>query len=210
MTDSRRTQGWLVAAAATTALAGCGLEEPEPAPPAASVGATAPAPSPWHIAEGDDAMIAVSGSFAVELAAASVEARATAADASDRWRDEPPGARARWAVKWRAETSGGGVEFVWVEPLHWSHHRIEGRLASIPNAELACGKTRDDLVGFPTEELADWIREADDPATPPEGGFTVKLLEAEFGRAPEAEGGLVAPAPGGVPTGPPTGPPEGA
>ncbi|MHC5113181.1 MAG: DUF2314 domain-containing protein [Planctomycetota bacterium] len=121
-----------------------------------------------------------------ELADAIAEARRTAEDARRRWDLAPLHERPRWAVKWHAPTADGGHEYVWVEPMHWSLFRVEGRLASPPRRELACGRRQDELVSFPSAELADWIYR---PAHGPhEGGFTVNVLEGRFADAPVDQG----------------------
>lgn len=112
------------------------------------------------------------------LSAAIDKARATADETRGRWVAATPEQRSRWAVKWAAPTADGGVEHVWVRPVNWSAYRIEGVLDSPPQSPLACGKTTGELVGFPIEELSDWIYAADgDFAGRREGGFTIEALE---------------------------------
>jgi hypothetical protein len=78
---------------------------------------------------------------------------------------------------------GTGVEHVWVQPIEWSTFRIEGPLATKPTHDLACGKTANELVSFPVDELSDWIYLPDgDFHGKREGGFTVQVLERRFGK----------------------------
>lgn len=116
-----------------------------------------------------------------DLAVAIADARETLDDARIRWQArqrDPDAAKGFWAVKWRAPTTDGGAEYVWVEPMTWSAFRVEGRLASPPQRELACGRQRDDLVGFPAEELVDWVRyDNAEFRGAHEGGFTIAALD---------------------------------
>jgi uncharacterized protein YegJ (DUF2314 family) len=126
------------------------------------------------------------------LAAAIARARETAEAARLAWHAKPPTDRSGWAIRWAAPTADGGLEYLWVEPINWSRHRIEGRLANPPQRELACGKGLDDLVGFPVEQLADWIAppgeglsgaasEENGAGAALAGGFTVRLMEQRHG-----------------------------
>jgi uncharacterized protein YegJ (DUF2314 family) len=171
-------------------LLAAACERREPAPAAAALAPAAPTEAvarPWRTIDnspqlalapaesGDPALVAA-------LARAIARARATAPDARARWRDTPPDRRGAWAVKWRAATADDGFEHVWVEPLAWSRSRVEGRLASPPQRELACGKGQNDLVGFPIEEFVDWVHyEHDDFTGAREGGLTIDALEERFG-----------------------------
>jgi hypothetical protein len=78
------------------------------------------------------------------------------------------------------------AEHVWVQPINWSPFRIEGVLLSEPVHALDSGRTTGEIVSFPIDELSDWIHFAADPATNPdapfEGGYTVTVLEEEYGR----------------------------
>jgi uncharacterized protein YegJ (DUF2314 family) len=133
------------------------------------------------------------------LATATARAQATAEAARVRWRDATPEARRGWAIRWAAPTADGRIEYVWVEPINWSRHRIEGRLANPPQRELTCGKRLDDLVSFPIEQLADWVAPPAGPIAGADetdhgaaddltGGFTVRLMEERYGRTvPPAE-----------------------
>lgn len=119
----------------------------------------------------------------LQLAAAIEQARSTAANARDRWRETPESQRHRWAVKWAAPIldDEGAVEHVWIQPLHWSPFRIEGILLSRPDRPLdASGSSpaRGDLVSFPASELSDWVKwHTDEPNDRRDGGFTIAVLE---------------------------------
>ncbi len=122
-----------------------------------------------------------------ELVAAIAEARRTADAARTRWTAASPDERNRWSVKWAAPTANDEVEHVWVQPINWSAFRIEGILLSKPVAELANARTLGEIVSFPIDELTDWLHfTSSNPnptsADPHEGGYTVKLLEARFGK----------------------------
>ena len=148
-----------------------------PPPPPARAARTA---SPWQPSDGSQLLAVPPASadpvLAAELSRAISQARATAGDARKRWLDRPDD---RWAIKWAAATEAGGVEHVWVEPMRWSLFRIEGRLVSPPREPLACGRTLQEFVSFPTEELSDWIVTTE---TRREGGYTIKVLEDHFGQ----------------------------
>ncbi|MCP3904452.1 MAG: DUF2314 domain-containing protein [Planctomycetes bacterium] len=156
---------------------GCDLEPPSAREASTDdVATNAPAPT-WAQRDGSDQVAVRAGD--TELADAIAEARRTAEGARRRWDEASSHERSLWAVKWRAPTADGHHEFVWVEPLHWSLFRIEGRLASPPRRDLACGRGRDELVSFPSDELTDWIYRP--PTGPDEGGFTVNVLERRYG-----------------------------
>ena len=144
-----------------------------------------PESSPWRAIGGSARVAVASAEPFPELADAITQARSTADDARRRWalEPEPAIARTRWAVKWAAPTVGGGVEHVWVRPTTWSRHRIEGWLANSPQARLACGRDEGELVSFAAEELSDWVHfSGGTDADPIEGGFTIPVLEARYGR----------------------------
>ena len=159
-----------------------GCEPPAP-PPAAEQAAAQPAAatrSPWRTLEGS-AVIVPGSEVLQELAAAIARARATADEARTRWSRDG----GDWAIKWAAPTLAGGVEHVWVRPLSWTRFRIEGVLASPPQAGLACDKGRGELVSFPSEELSDWVRFLDGtPKGSREGGFTMTKLQGRYGSPP--------------------------
>ncbi len=146
--------------------------------------AAAPGPdgSAWRIIDGSAATAAAAAD--PELAAAIARARSTAGDARQRWAtDSAADRRSRWAVKWAAPTTEGGVEHVWIRPTSWSHHRIEGWLASPPQSPLACGRIAGELVSFPAEELSDWVHFTDGTIEGPrQGGFTIELLQRRHGQ----------------------------
>jgi hypothetical protein len=153
-------------------------DEPEAVEPA-------PAAPRWQRADGSLQVALPADADDEELAAAIAEAQRTADDARRRWALTRPESRRGWLVEWAAETEGEGTEFVWVEPLHWSLHRVEGRIASPPQRPLAAGRGLGDLVGFPAGELVDWIEPGPGAyGEPARGGFTVAVLEARFGRPP--------------------------
>lgn len=113
-----------------------------------------------------------------DLKSAMHEARETAEDARRRWEVADERQRTNWGVKWAAETAGGGVEYLWVEPLAWSPFRIEGLIANHPQSALECGKGLGELVSFPIEQLADWLYlPTGDIDGPREGGFTLVVIE---------------------------------
>ena len=131
-----------------------------------------------------------------ELEEASRQARRTADQARRQWNASAVNERDRWAVKWAApvlrasDTDSASnmdrppTEHVWVLPVSWNAWRIEGVLASTPRHRI--GYAGGDLVGFPTDELADWIHTLDGPVDEAfdgkrEGGFTVQVLERVFG-----------------------------
>jgi uncharacterized protein YegJ (DUF2314 family) len=145
-----------------------------------------PARNDWRVID-DSPQVALPADFDDEaLAAAIARAQETAGEARRRWLATPPGMRQGWAIRWAAPTAEGGIEYLWVDPVNWSRHRVEGRLANPPQRELACGKGLDQLVSFPVEQLADWISAADADPSPADtarhGGFTVRLLEDRYGR----------------------------
>jgi uncharacterized protein YegJ (DUF2314 family) len=184
---------------ALVAWAACGCESREPSspprtaqPPTAE--ATGPQHSDWQIVDSSPQIALPADEDDPALEAAIARARQTAGDARRRWQNAPPVEREGWAIRWAAPTAEGSVEYLWVEPINWSRHRIEGRLANPPQHELACGRGLDELVSFPIEELMDWMHSAgNDPTSPGgahEGGFTVRLLEERHGStAPQAPGG---------------------
>jgi uncharacterized protein YegJ (DUF2314 family) len=173
--------GALLAAGLLAGGTGCQEAAPPEAPPAAGAATSAEidaAPSPWRSVDGSPARGLAPDETVPGLAEATARARETAEAARRRWLETPAAGRSRWAVKWAARTVDGGIEHLWVEPVRWSPFRVEGRLANPPSRELVTGKRRDDLVGFPLDDLADWVHFAtDDPEGPREGGFTIDVLE---------------------------------
>ncbi len=162
--------------------AGCERDAPLPvvAPPVTPEQSD----SPWRTAE-DSTLLAVPAEQAAALSRAIDLARASAADASELWAAADPRARGRWAVKWEAPTADRSLEYVWVRPLSWDRHRIEGVLASPPQRPLQCDRVAGELVAFPVSELADWVHYVDgSPDGRREGGFTIDALEARFGQPP--------------------------
>lgn len=169
----------LLVLAANVALVACDRSSSPPLP-SGGVTAAKPRPSPWRLREGSQQAAVPSDVENPALAAAIEHARATADEARMRWSAAPPDQRSRWAVKWAAPTESGGVEHVWVRPSNWSTFRIEGVLDSPPQSPLACGKSAGELVGFPIEELTDWIYAVDgDFAGRREGGFTIDAIERQ-------------------------------
>lgn len=132
-------------------------------------------------------MIAVDRASQDAVNAAIDEARRTADSARARWHAASEEQKLHWAVKWAAATESGGVEYVWVRPAHWSAFRIEGALLNQPATPLAQGRAMGDAVGFPIEDLADWMYESRDEQTGEIvrlGGFTVDVLMKEYGAPP--------------------------
>ncbi len=163
------------------AVAGC-EERPAIAPAEPPLSST-PDGSAWRSLDGSERVAAPPVETDPELAAAIEQARSTAAAARRKWASQPEEARTFWAVKWAAPTSDGGIEHVWVQPTSWTRHRIEGWLASPPQGPLACGRVQGDLVSFPAEALSDWARfTAGSWEHPVEGGFSIRVLEARYGR----------------------------
>lgn len=170
----------LLVAAILTAI-GC-EERPAIAPAEPPLSAT-PDGSAWRSLDGSERVAAPAVDTDPDLAAAIGQAQSTAAGARARWASGSRQARANWAVKWAAPTSDGGVEHVWVQPTSWTVHRIEGWLASPPQSPLACGRVQGELVSFPAEALSDWARfSAGSWEHPAEGGFSIRVLEARYGR----------------------------
>jgi uncharacterized protein YegJ (DUF2314 family) len=176
------TRAWARAAVllACGSIAGCGDRTPPPAPQV--VRATPEAGPAWQVL--DDAVVVAVDPAAIddELQAAMDVARSSAAAEREQWLYAPPEQKRRWAIKWAAPTADDRIEFIWVRPVTWSPHRIEGVLANSPTTELACGRTKGELVSFPIEELADWIHfRSDDFSGAFDGGFTVDALAGRFG-----------------------------
>ncbi|MCA9289735.1 MAG: DUF2314 domain-containing protein [Phycisphaerales bacterium] len=116
------------------------------------------------------------------LAAARDEARATSAAAREAWSSASPAARADWYVCWGAPTVDGGTEYLWLRVETWNEFRIEGRLVNEPVSTLTVPYWPGDLIGFPAEELADWMRLG--PGGREAGGVTVRVLESRHGEPP--------------------------
>jgi uncharacterized protein YegJ (DUF2314 family) len=170
----------LLVAAILTAV-GCD-DRPAIAPARPPLSST-PDGSAWRSLDGSEQVATPPVDTDPELAAAIEQARSSAAGARAKWASETPAARTRWAVKWAAPTADGGVEHVWVQPTSWTRHRIEGWLASPPQSPLACGRLQGELVSFPAEALSDWARfPAGSREHPAEGGFSIRVLEARYGR----------------------------
>lgn len=174
-------------AAICATLPGCEpLEEPE-APESASL--TQKKPSRWKLLENAIVVSLPEDESDAELEAAMTEARDTALGQSELWLNARPERQDRWAIKWAAPTAEDRVEFVWVRPLSWTQHRIEGILANTPQNELACAKTLGEPVSFPARQLADWIHfQTDNFDSPYDGGFTVSILSERYGKSVEADG----------------------
>ncbi len=158
-------------------------------------GAAGAKPSPWVGDGSREALLLVDpeqdAALREALDAASRQARDTAAEARELWRQARPDERERWLIKWAAPVLDelgqptGRVEHVWVRPLAWSPFRVEGVLASMPRGRI--GHEAGDLVGFPIEELSDWVFKIEGRIDGPRrGGFTVEVLEKHIG----APGGL--------------------
>lgn len=191
-----------VAVPATMLMLGMtGCAESGPESPPRTIESQARATSPWRLPpEGRAEAAGVTGfdpatqiavindeiesDHYVALSAAIEQARRTAEEARERWSTSPAHEHDRWAVKWAAPLAevpasdpAETVEYVWVRPVHWSPFRVEGVLASDPVHELESGRTLGELVSFPIEELADWVRyHTDDVDGPRDGGFTIDAL----------------------------------
>jgi uncharacterized protein YegJ (DUF2314 family) len=167
----------------TAILTASGCEERPAITPAEPPLSSIPDGSAWRSLDGSEQVAAPPVDTDPELAAAIREARSTAAVAMAKWASGSRQARTRWAVKWAAPTSSGGVEHVWVQPTSWTVHRIEGWLASPPQSPLACGHVHGELVSFPAEALSDWARfSAGSREHPAEGGYSIRVFEARYGR----------------------------
>ena len=161
------------------ALCGCADSSSESASgPTGEDGLATAAASPWQQIDDSEVMAVPDGELSEAFEAAVAAARSTIAEARGRWKAASDLERPRWAVKWPAPTVDGMTEYVWVEPMHWSRFRVEGRLASPPQRELLCGRELDELVSFAAEEIVDWVRVADElDLEPREGGFTIDALD---------------------------------
>ena len=170
-------------------VTGLGCEPLEQSDSGPAPGTKTPPPavaSNWHTL--DDALVVqVEGDeFYEELELAMAEARKSADEQQKKWLSSPPSRKTRWAIKWAATTTDGRIEYIWVHPVSWTQFRIEGTLANTPINELACVKTLGESVGFPIEELADWIHYTSASFDGPyEGGFTIKVLQERYGEPGE-------------------------
>lgn len=168
---------WLAAILATAStLVAC---EDRAATPVTGPSATVPDPDS---ARRTGKVVAVDDqAFAAELDVAMREARRTAASARRRWMESQGGSDI-WSVKWAAPVIGGDgagrTEHVWITPLRWTANRIEGVLLNQPAREI--GAARGDLVGFPADELSDWLHEhrtGRGDLERVDGGFTITVIE---------------------------------
>lgn len=174
-------------AAICASLPGCEPREEPEAPEPVSV--SQEKPSRWKLLENATVVSLPEDEPDAELEAAMTEARNTAPGQSELWLTARAEQQDRWAIKWAAPTAEDRVEYVWVRPLSWTQHRIEGILANTPQNELACAKTFGEPVSFPARQLADWIHfQTDNFDGPYEGGFTVSILSERFGESVKAEG----------------------
>jgi len=126
-----------------------------------------------------------------DLTEATAEAQRTIDDARRRFLASPKANRDRWAVKWAAPIrrgpAAGEREQVWILPIHWTEHRIEGVLAN--ESVHGIGHALGDIVGVPIDEITDWVHTPDAPITGDfagvrEGGFTIAVLERYAGPTP--------------------------
>lgn len=161
-----------------------------------------PAPqSPWQ-SSASGWLISIPESLEhAELAEAIQSARDTAAHARQRWLESPQSQRRNWLVQWAVpfeapadaatdsdaiDDNYTAVEYLWVQPLHWSSFRIEGILISQPANPLPNDRSRGQHVSFPIQELSDWVCfTTGDAHGPREGGFTLAILEAKYGTPPQ-------------------------
>ena len=161
-----------------------GCEERDPSPDSSGVRAatTAPAATNWRTIDGSSQIAVPQESPPADLENAIGEARSTMGDARLRWQQASEEQRRHWAVKWKATTTDGGLEFLWVRPLSWSRFRVEGELANPPQRPLATGAGLGDVVSFPMEDAVDWVHFIEgDPNGRREGGFTMDLFDAGGG-----------------------------
>lgn len=173
-------------------LAACEHAPPDRATPTTSPETPVRSPVLWkHLNEAT--VVAVNDqSIENALVEATRQAQQSLEDARKRWAVAKPAERSLWAVKWAAplridpdSRSPRTIEYVWVQPVNWSPFRIEGVLLSTPTSPLDCGRSRGEIVGFPIDELTDWMHVASEaPDAAFEGGFSVKVLEARYGRDP--------------------------
>jgi uncharacterized protein YegJ (DUF2314 family) len=179
---------WVLAISSAFSVFGC--DRPSaPSDSSNSVSITRAA-STYRSINGSEPIAVANAAAQAKLDAASVEARKTMIEACKRWRRAGEADRTRWMVKWAAPIEEDGattqpdapiaaVEHVWVLPVQWSEFRIEGVLVSQPVRELSCGKRAGDFVGFPAEELSDWLcQPGTGSSAKREGGFTIKALES--------------------------------
>ena len=139
-------------------------------------------PEAWHALENALVVSLSEEALDDELRAAMDVALASVDQERENWLKSSEEQKQRWAIKWGASTADSRIEYVWVRPLAWSQHRIEGVLANSPLNELTCGKILGDLVSFPVEEMADWISFLhDDFSGPYEGGYTLEILTERYG-----------------------------
>ncbi len=166
---------------------------------AAAPAQTASQPVLWRQLQGATVIAVNDPAVERQLERALGEARRTLDDARQRWNVAKPQERALWAVKWAAPLArhgegqgpattppeaGESVEHIWVRPLTWSAFRVEGVLLSTPTRALECGRTSGEIVGFPIDEISDWIHFASEQANAAfEGGFTVRVLQERYGDA---------------------------
>lgn len=166
--------------AITTTFRGC--EPPEEMDSSDPVSVSQEKPSQWKLLENATVVSLPDDTVDSELEEAMAEARNTAFGQSETWRNTRPELQDRWAIKWAAPTAEDRVEYVWVRPVSWTRHRIEGILANSPQNELACAKTLGEPVSFPAAQLADWLHfQTENFEGPYEGGFTVSILNERFG-----------------------------
>lgn len=155
--------------------------------------------SAWQSVGEVDSVVAIDdAAMQKDLDAAIAKARETMDAARARFNAATPQDRSQWLIKWAADVASGeessatdAIEYVWIAPINWSPFRIEGVLVSQPVHELTCGKTKDDLVSFPVEELADWHcnsgaggRGASAQSGDAQGGFTIAALKSKYGTPP--------------------------
>jgi uncharacterized protein YegJ (DUF2314 family) len=180
---------WLAPAFVCSASLGGGCDRSAPPPPVGAVGdspATA-AVVKWLDGAERESLEVRDEALSQALAAASAEARRTAPEAAISFNAATRREReTRWFIKWAVRIEPAGEpppdgaersEHLWVRPLTWSAHRVEGVLLTSPH-EATIGKSPGDFVAFSTDELSDWARLLDDTLEGPrQGGFTLDVLE---------------------------------
>lgn len=182
----RRIRIAVAVAAVLLASAACEREtdpvvvDPPPPPPP---------PSDWRPLEGSPALALETASPEddPELARTIERARAGLDAARTRWTVGDSDERARWHVLWRATPAEGPAEHLWVQPVHWSPFRVEGRLASPPRSRLVPEAGLGDLVSIPTDAIIDWRRRGPDGSI--DGDALRRLLERRHGPADPPETG---------------------
>ena len=132
--------------------------------------------SPWQPHDATH-VLREQSEFSELMQEAIARAHETAVTAQREWRTATPEEAERWMIKWAAPTLDDTVEYLWVRPLVWTDFRIEGILLNTPVRET--GYDAGGMVGFPIEEMADWVYLIDgDMSSARRGGFTIDVLQS--------------------------------